>query len=313
MTCPCRRSIKFGESVEPVFIKLIKEEIEMAKKSILDFQSMVEKREIITFLTAYDFLTAKMQEKAGVDMILVGDSLGMVSLGYDKTFPVTMEDMIRHSQAVRRGAPGTFIIGDMPYMSYQVSDEQAIANAGRFVQEADMDCVKLEGAGPRIADRVKAINEAGILCMGHIGLTPQFMGQLGGYKAQGRTAQAALRLMEQAKILEQAGACTILLEGMPAAVGKAITERATVPVLGIGAGSHTHGQLLIYADMVGLYDIFTPKFVKKYANVAEVLTNAFKDYVKDVREKQFPVDAEHSYKMKDEEVVELTKLLGQKK
>jgi 3-methyl-2-oxobutanoate hydroxymethyltransferase len=246
-------------------------------------------------------------------MILVGDSLGMVSLGYDKTFPVTMEDMIRHSQAVRRGAPGTFIVGDMPYMSYQVSDEQAIENAGRFIKEADMDCVKLEGAGPRITNRVRAINEAGILCMGHIGLTPQFMGQLGGYRAQGRTAQAALRLVDQAKILEQAGANSILLEGIPAAVGKAITERATIPILGIGAGSHTHGQLLIYADMVGLYDIFTPKFVKKYANVAEVLTNAFSEYVKDVKEKKFPVDSEHTYNMKDEEVAELTKLLKKKK
>jgi len=285
----------------------------MAKKSILDFQSMVEKKEKIVYLTAYDYLTAKMQEKAGVDMILVGDSLGMVSLGYDKTFPVTMDDMIRHCQAVRRGAPGTFIVGDMPYMSYQVSDDQAVENAGRFIKDADMDCVKLEGAGRRITSRVNAINESGILCMGHIGLTPQFMGQLGGYKAQGRTAQAALKLMEQARILEEAGACSILLEGIPAAVGKAITERAKIPILGIGAGSHTHGQLLIYADMIGLYDNFTPKFVKKYASVAEIIVNAFSEYVKDVRGGQFPVDSEHTYKMKDEEVAELTKLLHTKK
>ena len=281
----------------------------VAKKSILDFRSMVEKGEKIVFLTAYDYLTAKMQEKAGVDMILVGDSLGMVSLGYDKTFPVTMDDMIRHCQAVRRGAPNTFIVGDMPYMSYQVSDEQAIANAGRFIKEADMDCVKLEGGGERIASRIRAINEAGILVMGHIGLTPQFMGQLGGYKAQGRTARAAVNLVKQAKLLEEAGACSILVEGVPAAVGKAIAERAQVPVLGIGAGSYTHGQLLIYADMVGLYDDFTPKFVKKYASIGEMLVNAFRDYAQEVREGKFPVDAEHSYKMKEEEAAELLKLL----
>jgi len=285
----------------------------MAKKSILDFQSMIRKGEKIVYLTAYDYLTAKMQEKAGVDMILVGDSLGMVCLGYDKTFPVTMEDMIRHCQGVRRGAPETFIVGDMPYMSYQVSDEQAISNAGRFIQEADSDCIKLEGAGPRIISRVKAINEAGILVMGHIGLTPQFMGQLGGYKAQGRSAQAALALIKQAKLLEEAGAASILVEGVPAEVGKAITENAGIPILGIGAGSYTHGQLLIYADMVGFYDNFTPKFVKKYANVGAVLTQAFQDYAQEVREGKFPIDAEHTYKMKDEEVLELAKILKEQK
>jgi 3-methyl-2-oxobutanoate hydroxymethyltransferase len=282
----------------------------MAKKSILDFQSMVSKGEKITYLTAYDYLTAKMQEKAGVDMILVGDSLGMVALGYDTTFPVTMNDMIRHCQAVRRGAPNTFVIGDMPYMSYQISDESAIANAGRFIQEAGADCVKLEGGGPRILKRVQAINEAGILCMGHIGLTPQFMGQIGGYKAQGKTAQAAMSLLKQAKLIEEAGACSILVEGVPAAVGKAITERAGIPILGIGAGSFTHGQLLIYADMVGLYDNFTPKFVKKYANVGETLTKAFAEYVKEVRAGQFPVDAEHTYTMKEDEIAELTRILA---
>lgn len=282
----------------------------MAKKSILDFQSMVSKGEKITYLTAYDYLTAKMQEKAGVDMILVGDSLGMVSLGYDTTFPVTMNDMIRHCQAVRRGAPNTFVIGDMPYMSYQISDESAIANAGRFIQEAGADCVKLEGGGPRILKRVQAINEAGILCMGHIGLTPQFMGQIGGYKAQGKTAQAAMSLLKQAKLIEEAGACSILVEGVPAAVGKAIAERAGIPILGIGAGSFTHGQLLIYADMVGLYDNFTPKFVKKYANVGETLTKAFAEYIQEVRAGQFPVDSEHTYTMKEEEIAELARILA---
>jgi len=284
----------------------------MAKKTILDFQAMVEKEEKIVYLTAYDYLTAKMQEKAGVDMILVGDSLGMVSLGYDTTFPVTMDDMIRHCQAVRRGAPNVFIVGDMPYMSYQVSDEQAIANAGRFIKEAGADCVKLEGGGPSIINRIKAITEAGIVVMGHIGLTPQFMGQLGGYKAQGKTAQAAMSLIQQAKLIEEAGAASILVEGIPTAVGKAITEKANIPILGIGAGSYTHGQLLIYADMVGLYDNFTSKFVKKYANIGEKLTDAFRNYVQEVREGKFPVDAEHTYKMKNEDVAELTKMLSVK-
>ncbi|SFG09994.1 3-methyl-2-oxobutanoate hydroxymethyltransferase [Desulfotomaculum arcticum] len=277
----------------------------MTKKTIGDFNSMVERDEKIVYLTAYDYLTAKMQEKAGVDMILVGDSLGMVSLGYDTTFPVTMDDMVRHCQAVRRGAPNTFIIGDMPYMSYQISDEQAVESAGRLVKEAAVDAVKLEGGGPRMLSRIRAINESGVLVMGHIGLTPQFMGQIGGYKAQGRSAKAAVKLVEQAGLIEEAGAFSILVEGVPSAVGKAITERAGIPILGIGAGPHTHGQLLIYADMVGLYDNFTPKFVKKYANVGEVLVNAFTEYARDVRENKFPVDGEHTYKMSEEEVREL--------
>ncbi|WP_425060219.1 3-methyl-2-oxobutanoate hydroxymethyltransferase [Sporomusa carbonis] len=276
----------------------------MAKKTINDFAQMVAKGEKIVYLTAYDYLTAKMQEKAGVDMILVGDSLGMVSLGYDTTFPVTMDDMVRHCQAVRRGAPNTFIVGDMPYMSYQSSDEQAVANAGRMVKEAGVDAIKLEGAGPMIASRINAIQQAGILVMGHIGLTPQFMGQIGGYKAQGRSCSSALKLVKQAKIVEEAGAFSILVEGVPPVVGKAITERAGIPVLGIGGGSYTHGQLLIYADMVGFYDNFTPKFVKKYANVGEIMVNAFKQYADEVRQGQFPVDAEHSYKMPEESVKE---------
>ncbi|MBF7082772.1 3-methyl-2-oxobutanoate hydroxymethyltransferase [Desulfallas sp. Bu1-1] len=281
----------------------------MAKKSVFDFTNMVENGEKIVYLTAYDYLTAKMQEKAGIDMILVGDSLGMVTLGYDTTFPVTLDDMVRHCQAVRRGAPNTFIVGDMPYMSYQASDEDAVRSAGRLVKEGYVDAVKLEGGGPRILSRIKAINESGILVMGHIGLTPQFAGQIGGYKAQGRSAKAAIELVKQAKLIEEAGAFSILVEGVPSAVGKAITERASIPVLGIGAGPYTHGQLLIYADMVGLYDNFTPKFVKKYANIGEILVNAFKEYAKDVRENRFPVDGEHTYKMKQEEEKELLSLL----
>jgi 3-methyl-2-oxobutanoate hydroxymethyltransferase len=282
----------------------------MAKKTINDFAQMVEKGEKIVYLTAYDYLTAKMEEKAGVDMILVGDSLGMVSLGYDTTFPVTMDDMIRHCSAVRRGAPNTFIVGDMPYMSYQTSNEQAIANAGRFIKEAGADCIKLEGGGPMIAERIKSIQQAGILVMGHIGLTPQLMGQIGGYRAQGRSSAAAMKIVNEAKAVEAAGAFSILVEGIPTAVGKAITERAGIPILGIGAGSYTHGQLLIYADMVGMYDNFTPKFVKKYANVGEVLTNAFKEYTEEVRQGQFPSDDEHTYKMSDAEVQEFLAALN---
>jgi 3-methyl-2-oxobutanoate hydroxymethyltransferase len=271
------------------------------KKSILDFQRMAASGEKIVWLTGYDYLTAKMEERAGVDMILVGDSLGMVCLGYETTYPVTMEEMIIHSAAVRRGAPATFIVGDMPYMSYQVSDEEAILNAGRFTKEALCDAVKLEGATPASLSRVKAIAETGILVFGHIGLTPQFAASMGGYKAQGRSAKAALELVRQAKALEEAGACAVLVEGVPAVVGKAITERAGVPILGIGAGSHTHGQLLIYADMIGLYDNFTPKFVKKYAEVGKAMTEAFRAYTDEVRMGQFPEDDVHTYKISGEE------------
>ncbi|MDR3277900.1 MAG: 3-methyl-2-oxobutanoate hydroxymethyltransferase [Oscillospiraceae bacterium] len=279
------------------------------KKTILDFNRMVAAGEKITYLTAYDYLTAKYQERAGIDMILVGDSMGMVSLGYDTTFPVTMEDMLSASRAVRRGAPDTFVIGDMPYMSYQVSDEQAVANAGRFIKEAGCDAVKMEGCNPAIAGRLRAIADAGILVSGHIGLTPQFAGQLGGYKAQGRSADTAVKLIEQARALEAAGAAMVLVEGVPAIVGKAITERAGIPILGIGAGSHTHGQLLIYADMVGLYDNFTPKFVKKYADVGGELLRGFTEYCRDVRAGKFPDDAEHAYKISAEEADKLRMLL----
>lgn len=271
------------------------------KKSILDFRKMVAKKEKITYLTAYDYLTAKYEERAGIDMILVGDSLGMVCNGNATTFPVTMDEEIEHCKAVRKGAPNTFIVGDMPYMSYQVSDEKAIENAGRFIKEADSDCVKLEVAGPGTVQRIKAITDAGILVMGHIGLTPQFAGMMGGYKAQGKSAEAAKNLLELAKAVEAAGAFSILVEGVPAIVGKLIKKNLKIPVLGIGAGSYVDGQLLIYADMVGLYDDFTPKFVKKYAEVGKELQRAFTEYVNDVRNGSFPVDAVHAYKIPEDE------------
>ena len=281
----------------------------MKKKSILDFQRMMVDGEKIVYLTAYDYLTAKYEERAGIDMILVGDSLGNVTLGYDSTYPVTMEDMLIHCRAVRRGAPNTFIVGDMPFMSYQVSDEEAVANAGRLCKEARADCVKLEGATDACLSRIRAITEAGMLVMGHIGLTPQFGAQLGGNRAQGKSAEAALRLVEAARRIEEAGACSILVEGVPAVVGKAITERAGIPVLGIGAGSYTHGQLLIYADMVGLFDDFTPKFVKKYADIGSELLKAFTAYAQEVRQGAFPEDALHTYKIDPAEAETLERAL----
>lgn len=280
------------------------------KKSILDFRKMVDNGEKITYLTAYDYLTAKYEERAGIDMILVGDSLGMVCNGNATTFPVTMDEEIEHCKAVRKGAPNTFIVGDMPYMSYQVSDEKAIENAGRFIKEADSDCVKLEVAGPGTVRRIKAITDAGILVMGHIGLTPQFSGMMGGYKAQGKSAEAAKSLLELAKAVEAAGAFSILVEGVPAIVGKLIKKNLSIPVLGIGAGSYVDGQLLIYADMVGLYDDFTPKFVKKYAEVGKELQRAFTEYVNEVRRGSFPVDTVHSYKISEEEARRIQEEFG---
>lgn len=283
------------------------------KKSIINFREMAERKEKIVYITGYDYLTAKYEERAGVDMILVGDSLGMVTLGYETTFPVTMDDMIAHSSAVRRGAPNTFIIGDMPYMSYQISNEEAVFNAGRFTKESLVDAIKLEGGTDSVCQRIRAISDVGILVMGHIGLTPQFAAQMGGYKAQGKSAGAAMELLRQALAIEAAGASFILVEGVPAVVGKAITERLSIPVLGIGAGSHTDGQLLIYADMVGYYDDFTPKFVKKYANVGAELLKGFTAFCDEVRNGAFPDDGVHTYVIADEEAAELEKLLAEVK
>lgn len=279
------------------------------KRSIIDFRRMAAEGEKIVYLTGYDYLTAKYEERAGVDMILVGDSLGMVTLGHETTYPVTMDDMIAHCSAVRRGAPNTFIVGDMPYMSYQISDEEAVFNAGRFTKESLVDAIKLEGGTDSVCERIKAIADVGILVMGHIGLTPQFAAQMGGYKAQGKSADAAIELVKQALKIEEAGAAFILVEGVPAVVGKAITEKLSIPVLGIGAGSYTDGQLLIYADMVGYYDDFTPKFVKKYADVGGELLKGFTAYCEEVRSGAFPDNAKHAYVIADEEAAELEKLL----
>jgi 3-methyl-2-oxobutanoate hydroxymethyltransferase len=263
------------------------------KKAIQDFYRMKKDGEKITWLTCYDFPTAQFEEAAGIDMILVGDSLGMCVYGYASTVPVTMDQCIVHCQAVRRGAPNTFVIGDMPFMSYQRSDEDAVMNAGRFLKEAEVDAIKLEG-GKRVISRIKAILDAGIVVCGHIGLTPQSSGQLGGHKAQGRTKESAELVIEDALAIEEVGAQLILLEAVPPEVAKFITQKLSIPVLSIGAGVDCDGQLLIVSDMIGQFQAFTPKFVKKYANIAEVITSSIREYIKDVRAGSFPAD-EHCY------------------
>ncbi|HNU79544.1 MAG TPA: 3-methyl-2-oxobutanoate hydroxymethyltransferase [Bacillota bacterium] len=263
------------------------------KKSINDFYEMKKTGEKVSWITAYDFPMASFAEQAGMDMILVGDSLGMVVLGYQGTVPVTMDDCISHCQAVRRGAPNTFAIGDMPFGSYQVSDEEAVRNACRFLKEADMDAIKLEG-GIRVLSRIKAISDAGIVVFGHIGLTPQSSGQLGGFKAQGRTVDSARELIKDALAIQEAGARALLLEAVPPELTEYLSHKLTIPVYSIGAGLPCDGQLIICGDMLGLFQAFTPKFVKKYANVAEVIINAFKEYVADVKEEKFPED-KHVY------------------
>jgi 3-methyl-2-oxobutanoate hydroxymethyltransferase len=265
------------------------------KKMIHDFIEMKQKGDKITFLTAYDYPTARFVEEAGLDMILVGDSLGMCVYGYSGTLPVTMDQMIYHAEAVRRGAPNTFVVGDMPFMSYQSSLEKAVENAGRFLKEAGCDAVKLEG-GLRVAPQIKAIGEAGIVVMGHIGLTPQSSGQLGGHKAQGRTAESAKLVVEDALAVQEAGAHMILLEAIPPEVGEFITRKLKIPVLSIGAGRACDGQLLIVSDMIGQFQAFTPKFVKKYGQVAEMIIKAMKEYSREVKEGQFPGE-EHCYRM----------------
>ena len=268
-----------------------------SKKTVTDFLCMKKEGEKVAWVTAYDYPMASFAEQAGMDMILVGDSLGMVVLGYKSTIPVTMADCISHCQAVRRGAPATWIVGDMPFMSYQKSDEDAVDNAGRFLKEADVDCVKLEG-GRRVITRIKAISDAGMLVMGHIGLTPQSSGQLGGFKAQGRDVKNARELIRDALAIKEAGAYALLLEAVPPELTDFVAKKLTIPVYSIGAGVCCDGQLLICGDMLGLFQAFTPKFVKKYANVAEIETAAFRQYIQEVKNQEFPAD-EHVYHILD--------------
>ena len=271
----------------------------MPKKGVLELQKMKYAGEKIAWLTAYDYPTATFEEAAGIDMILVGDSLGMCVYGYPGTVPVTMDQCIVHCEAVRRGAPNTFVVGDMPFGSYQVSDEEAVRNAARFLKEAAVEAVKLEG-GVRVLGRVKAILDAGIVVCGHIGLTPQSSGQLGGHKAQGRTLDTAKIVVDDARALCEAGVQLLLLEAVPPEVAAFIAAELPIPVLGIGAGEEVDGQLLIVSDVLGTFQAFTPKFVKKYADLAGVSTAALGDYVKDVRAGAFPEEV-HCYRMLDGE------------
>ena len=268
----------------------------------------VERGEPITWLTCYDYPTAYLQEQAGIEMILVGDSLGMTMLGYDSTLPVKMDDMIRHAAAVRRGAPSVFLVGDMPYMSYQPSDELAVLNAGRFMADAGCDAIKLEG-GISMAPRIKAITGAGIPAIGHLGLTPQSVAALGGFRLQGKSAALAKTIVDDAKAIEKAGAFAILLELVPDRLCKLITERAeNCIIMGLGSGLHAHGQLLIYHDMFGLYPKFKPKMAKTFGNAGEVILNGLKAYHDEVKSKAFPA-RENWFGMQDSEFDGLKKLL----
>ena len=278
------------------------------KKSILDFQRMKKEGEKVAWLTAYDYPTAQFEERAGIDMILVGDSLGNCVYGYSGgTIPVTMDQCIVHTEAVRRGAPNTFVMGDMPFLSYQTTPEDAVRNAGRFYKEAGVDAIKLEG-GRRVTKVIKAIVDGGMVVCGHIGLTPQSTGQFGGYRAQGRTAESAHELIKDARAVQEAGASFLLLEAVTPEVGKFITEDLKIPVYGIGAGPYCDGQLLIVSDILGIWEAFTPRFVKRYAHMAEESVRAIQDYVSEVREGKFPTE-QHWYKMIEGEAEKLTELV----
>ncbi len=274
----------------------------MDRKKItpVDIQAMKNEGKKITMLTAYDYPMALLEDRAGIDIILVGDSLGMTVLGYENTIPVTMDEMIHHTKAVSRGAKYALILGDMPFMSYNTSERDAIFNAGRFMKEAKADAVKLEG-GASVKEIVKAIVKAGIPVMGHIGLTPQTISMLGGFKVQGKDAQAAQKIIDDALELEGAGAFSVLLEAVPAPIAKMVTERLKVPTIGIGAGVHCDGQVLVVHDMLGLFDRFTPKFAKRYVNLSEVILNAFNAYREEVLTGKFPTD-HHSFHIDEKEL-----------
>jgi len=268
-----------------------------------------ERRTPITMLTAYDYPTALAEDQVGIDAILVGDSLGMVVLGYENTLPVTMDIMLHHCRAVARGATYALLIGDMPFMSYQVSASEATRNAGRFLQEGGMEAVKLEGGRERL-EAVGAITSAGIPVMGHLGLTPQSVNQLGGFRPQGKTAAAARRLLEDARLLEQAGCFSLVLESVPARLAKLVSARLSIPTIGIGAGVGCDGQVLVTHDLLGLFDRFTPKFVKKYADLHGEMQRAFTAYMEDVQARAFP-DVDHSVEMDDSEWQQLMSELEQ--
>ncbi len=269
------------------------------KTTIFGLQQKKPLHEPITMITAYDYPSALLADRAEMDTILVGDSLGMVVLGYDSTVPVTIEEMLHHCRAVSRGAKYAFLIGDMPFMSYQASLEEAVRNAGRFLKEAGMDAVKVEG-GRRVAPAVRAIVDAGVIVVGHVGLTPQSATQLGGYRVQGRTAVDAQRLLDDARALEDAGASMIVLEMVPDRVASRISEALRIPTIGIGAGPGCDGQVLVLHDVLGLYDQFTPRFAKKYADLSGQIEQALIHYRAEVRQAAFP-GAEHTFTIDDDE------------
>ena len=274
--------------------------MERKKVTIETLKEMKKKGEKISFLTSYDYPFATIADRAGIDMLLVGDSLGMTVLGHQTTLPVTMDDMLRHAQAVSRGAKTAFLVGDMPYMSYQISIEKAIENAGKFLSLCRMDAVKLEG-GKSMTKVIRALTDCGIPVMGHIGMTPQFAAQWGGYKVQGKEADTAKLLLEDALAIQEAGAFGILLECVPASVTDIIYKKLDIITMGIGCGPHCDGQLLIMHDTVGLFEAFTPKFVKRYAELGKMAEEAFRQYNEEVKSGTFPAP-EHFYHIKKEEL-----------
>ena len=274
--------------------------MERKKITPVDIQAMKKQGKKITMLTAYDYPMALLEDRAGIDVILVGDSLAMTVLGHENTLPVTMEEMIHHTKAVVRGAKHCLIIGDMPFMYYNTSEREAILNAGRLMKEAGADAVKLEG-GVSVKDTVRAIVRGGIPVMAHIGLTPQTISMLGGFKVQGKDAQAAQKIIDDALSLEEAGAFSVVLEAVPAPIAKMVTHRLTIPTIGIGAGVHCDGQVLVVHDMLGLFDRFTPKFAKRYVNLSEQILKAFEAYIEEVVKGTFPTD-QHSFHIDEKEL-----------
>ena len=275
-------------------------DMERKKITIPDIKRKKEQGQKITMLTAYDYPSGRLIDEAGMDMILVGDSLAMTVLGYESTVPVTMDEMIHHSKAVKRGVKYALLIGDMPFMSYNINEKETIRNAGRFIKEGGCGAVKLEG-GLEMTDITKTLVKAGIPVLGHIGLTPQTATQLGGFKVQGKDAPSAQRLLDSALALEKAGCFGIVLECVPDRLAKLITEKLNIPTIGIGAGPYCDGQVLVTNDMIGLFDRFTPKFVKKYANLWPELSEAFKRYREEVEGGKFPTE-EHSFMMNEDEL-----------
>ena len=275
------------------------------KQSVLTFKKMKEDGKKISMLTAYDYSTAKLMDEAGIHGILVGDSLGNVMLGYEDTIPVTMQDMITSGSAVSRGAKNALVVIDLPFMSYQISTAQALENAGRLMKEAGADAVKLEG-GASVCPQIKAITDAGIPVMAHIGLTPQSVNVFGGFKIQGKSQEAALKLIEDAKNVEEAGAFAVVLEGIPSSVAEIITNSINIPTIGIGAGAECDGQILVNQDMFGMFSDFTPKFVKRYAEIGKEMKRAIADYMEEVEDGVFPAEC-NQYKISDDIMLELRK------